>query len=323
MNSKEDFLKKFQESLSNRFKGAQNWWTKYLFHFTDIRNALSILECQAILSRNEAIKLGLMKNDNANDNVIENTSKEHKNYTRLYFAPSTPTQYNNEGFKPKGSIKDNAHCPMPVMFIFEFNKVFMLDNIKFTDGNLASNPKIFNNIFDLDKLNFKYIYHRTYFSKQDRDKIINARHSEILIKNKLPLKDFLKFIILRSEAEKETLLYMMPQLANIYRDKIYIQPTTMIFINDWLYVDKVSIIDNIINIQWHKCQDFDKCQDKYELQIAIKNMDNKNNNTLKKENWYPNTNNMKIKLSKQFQNELIELSIFIDKNLAYKSTFPF
>ena len=110
MNSKVEFLESFQESLSSQFQGAQNWWTKYLFHFTDITNALSILGHKALLSRNEAQRLGLMKNDNANDDVIARTSEEHKNYARLYFAPSTPTQYNNEGFKPKSSIQYN--CPI-------------------------------------------------------------------------------------------------------------------------------------------------------------------------------------------------------------------
>ena len=78
-----------------------------------------------------------MKNDNANDNVIANTSQEHQNYARLYFAPSTPTQYNNEGFKPQDSIQHNAHCPMPIMFVFHFSRVFLIDNVKFTDGNLV------------------------------------------------------------------------------------------------------------------------------------------------------------------------------------------
>ncbi len=63
MNSKLDFIKYFQKTLSTRFQGAQNWWTKYLFHFTDINNTLSILEYNSLLSRDETIRLGLMKND--------------------------------------------------------------------------------------------------------------------------------------------------------------------------------------------------------------------------------------------------------------------
>lgn len=162
MKSKEEFLKEFQDSLTHQFQGFQNWWSKSLFHFTDISNALSILEHQALLSRSKATELGLMKNDNANADVISKTSEEHQKYARLYFAPSTPIQHSNEGFRPKSEIKYNAHCPMPIMFVFNFYKVFMLDNIKFTDGNLATNPAIYNNIFDLNQLNFNLIYHRSW-----------------------------------------------------------------------------------------------------------------------------------------------------------------
>ena len=260
MNSKSDFLKSFQASLSTQFQGAQNWWTKYLFHFTDINNALSILEHNELLSRNEAIRLGLMKNDNANEEVIAITSFEDKQYARLYFAPATPTQHNNEGIKSKDFIINNAHCPIPIMFVFHFSRVLMLDGVKFTDGNLANNPNIYNSINGLEKLNFNLIYHRTWFEPQDRDKIIHARHSEILVKDRLPLEGNLKMLIVRSEAEKEMLLYRMSKdLRDFYQNKIFIQPRTGIFINSWLYVNKVSIVDNVIVLNWHGCEHLQKC----------------------------------------------------------------
>jgi len=320
MNFKAIFLKEFQHNLSAHFHGAQNWWTKYLFHFTDISNALSILEYQALLSRNKANDLGLMKNDNANDDVIAKTFYKYQNYARLYFAPSTPTQYNNEGFKPKDTIHYNAHCPMPIMFVFHFSRVFMIDGIKFTDGNLATHPNIYNNIFDLEKLNFNLVYHRTYFSSEERDSIINARHSEILVKEQLPLEKNLKLIAVRSEAEKETFLYLLPlHLRTIYQDKIYIQPRPMIFINNWLYVNKVSIIDNILHIEWHGCRDFYACIDKYELKISIRNSSTSLQKSLIKEQWYHQNNPMKIQLSEDFWDDFIEVSIFIDGILAYKN----
>jgi len=322
INSKSDFIKSFQESLSSQFKGAQNWWTKYLFHFTDINNALSILEHQALLSRDEAIDLGLMKNDNANNQVITITSPEHKQYARLYFAPATPTQHNNEGIKPRDFIVNNAHCPVPIMFVFHFARVFMLNDVKFTDGNLANNPNIYENIEDLEKLNFNLIYHRTWFEPQYRDNIIHARHSEILVKNRLPLEGNLKMLIVRSEAEKEMLLYRMNErLRGFYQDKIFIQPRTGIFTNNWLYVNKVSIVDNVININWHGCDHLQKCQDRYHLKISIKSISTQTTRSLEKENWYPIQNLMKISLPDGFRDSEIELSLFVDGGLVYVGTF--
>ena len=323
MNSKEEFIKEFQDLLTNQFQGFQNWWAKSLFHFTDISNALSILEHQALLSRSKATKLGLMKNDNANDDVISKTSQEHQEYARLYFAPSTPTQHNNEGFRPKNEIKYNAHCPFPIMFVFSFRRVFMLDNVKFTDGNLATNPNIYSSIFDLKELNFNLIYHRTWFTREDRDKIINARHSEILVKNELTLNGFLHRIVVRSEAEKETFLYLMSNESRIlYQDKIYIQPKSGIFVNDWLYVEKIFIIENVLSINWHHCSHFEKCHNHYKLTIFVNNLDTGIKKTLTGKDWYPEANPTKFRLSEQLQNSNLELSIFIDDNLAYKNIFP-
>ncbi|MFY9080259.1 hypothetical protein OZY32_10395 [Aliarcobacter cryaerophilus] len=42
--NKNQFLDNFQNILSAQFTGTQNWCTKSLFHFTDIKNAISIIE---------------------------------------------------------------------------------------------------------------------------------------------------------------------------------------------------------------------------------------------------------------------------------------
>jgi len=318
MNSKQDFLKAFQNSLSTQFQGAQNWWTKYLFHFTDISNALSILEQNALLSRDEATRLGVMKNDNANDQVIAITSAKHRQYARLYFAPATPTQHNNEGVKPKETIFNNAHCPIPIMFIFHFSKVFMLDGVKFTDGNLANNPNIYDNIEDLQKLNFELIYHRTWFEPSQRDTIIHARHSEILVKNRLSLEGNLKMLIVRSQAEKEMLLYRMSEpLRAFYANKIFIQPRTGIFTNSWLYLNKVSIIDNVIHLDWHGCEQILKCQERYYLKVTIRNLNSFDERSLERSNWYPNQHLLKLSLPDGFRDCGLEVEVFLDGILIY------
>lgn len=233
--NKGQFLDTFQTALAASFTGTQNWWTKSLFHFTDAVNAISVLNLGKIYSREKAIANGLMQNDNANDGVIALTNDEHKRYARLYFGPSTPTQKTNEGIKPKELISNNAHCPIPMMFIFDFKKVFLLNGVKFTDGNLATNPNVYDDIQDLNRLNFNLIYHRSWFNPEDRNTIINARHSEVLVKDELTLENNLRLMVVRSEAEKELLLYQLSdELRYKYQHKIFVQPQTGIFTNDWI-----------------------------------------------------------------------------------------
>ena len=320
MTDKLKFLKSFQSQLSSNTPGTQNWWTKYLFHFTDITNALLILESGSIYSREKAIELGLMQNDNANDSVIAQTSELHKKYARLYFGPSTPTQYSNEGIKPKDCLSENAHCPIPIMFVFDFIKIFMLEDVNFTDGNLATNPNIFNDVKDLEKLNFNLIYHRTWFEPQNRQVIVNARHSEILIKDNLPLENNLSVLVVRSEAEKETLLYQISDtLKQVYQKKIFIQPQTGIFINEWFYINNVAIINNNIHIKWHFCSRT-SCSSKFKLQIIVKKIDDNTTKSLTKTDWYP-TKDMNIALPEGFQNQNIEVLIIIDDRNTYINSF--
>lgn len=320
MISTEDFLTSFQEKLSSKVSGTQQWWIKSLFHFSDISNALSIIENGAVYSREKAVQLNLMQNDNANDAVIALTDQEHQQYARLYFGPSTPTQKNNEGIKPIGEIKSNAHCPIPIMFIFNFKKVFMLEGVSFTDGNLATNPTIYKNVNGLEKLDFNLIYHRSWFTSENRDKIINARHSEVLLKDELELEDNLRLIAVRSEAEKETLLYQLSNnIQEKYQNKIYVQPQTGIFINDWLYVDKVSLIENKIHINWHKCTSISKCQDNYTLKIVAKTIDSTITKTLQKLSWYPKDSLQKINLTPELIGKAFELTIYIDNIKAYSN----
>ncbi len=317
--TKEQFLDNFQKELSSKITGTQNWWTKSLFHFTDIKNAISIIEKGVILSRNKAIEYGLMTNDNANDDVISRTSNTYKDFARLYFGPTTPTQKNNEGIKPKDEINNNAHCPIPIMFVFDFKKVFLLENVKFTDGNLAKYPNVYENIFDLTRLNFNLIYHRSWFYPEDRDVIINARHSEVIVKDKLELENNLQLIIVRSIAEKEYLLHTLSFYARQkYQNKIFVQPTTGIFTNDWLYVNSVSIIANQINIEWHLCSSY-ICLNKYKLFIEIKYLDGSNQKYLFNEQWYPSTNPQIINLPQEYIFVDFEISINLDDICVYKN----
>ena len=102
---REAFVKAFQKELASTYNiGYQKWWSEFLFHFSDISNVVSILNRGKLYSRNKALRLGLMHNDNADDDVIGNTGLSAKDYVRFYFGALTPTQYHNEGLKPKSQI---------------------------------------------------------------------------------------------------------------------------------------------------------------------------------------------------------------------------
>ena len=138
---------------------ARSWWPDYLFHYTDILNAAKILMTGALLSRNEASKLRLMRIDNASQDIIADTDDELKNYVRLYFRPRTPTQYNNEGFRPVTARSRQSHCPVPIYFLFYSEPILSRADSQFTYGNLKSARETFNSASDFEKIPFQSVYH--------------------------------------------------------------------------------------------------------------------------------------------------------------------
>lgn len=62
--------KEILESVKGSLQPGCRWWTKYLFHFTDIMNAVGIIKENMIYPRSYVTSKGLSKNDNANIQVI-------------------------------------------------------------------------------------------------------------------------------------------------------------------------------------------------------------------------------------------------------------
>ncbi len=75
--------------------GNLHWWPTYVYHFTDVHNAVNILKSGYLYCRTEAQRLGLMDVDNASPDIIQRTRREYERFTRLYFRPNTPTQFRN------------------------------------------------------------------------------------------------------------------------------------------------------------------------------------------------------------------------------------
>ena len=122
--------------------GHLSWWPQFVYHFTDVRNAASILQSGSLYSRAEVMRLGLMQVDNASSEVVSQTRSERLKFARLYFRPRTPTQFRNEGIRPRGQQEMDAHCPVPVYFCFDALTTLAADDTLFSDGNMASAQRL-------------------------------------------------------------------------------------------------------------------------------------------------------------------------------------
>jgi hypothetical protein len=83
---------------SNSLPPYRAWWPKYVYHFTNVANAVNILRYGQLLFRDAAIGAGLMATDNASAAVIGQTTSDHLKLARMYFRPRTPTSTTTKVF---------------------------------------------------------------------------------------------------------------------------------------------------------------------------------------------------------------------------------
>jgi len=228
--------------------GHLNWWPRFVYHFTDVRNAVHVLQSGNLYSRAEATRLGLMQVDNASSEVIGQTRSERLEFVRLYFRPRTPTQFRNEGIRPRGQQELDAHCPVPVYFCFDAQAILSNDDTQFSDGNLASTRASYSGERDFFlNIPFDRVFHEGVI-RQDDDKaeIIFRRNAEILVPNRLSLESGLKYVVCRSAAERQTLLQLLPAPLRQHWTPLVRVIEQGLFYRQWTFVEQVVTVDDAV-----------------------------------------------------------------------------
>ncbi len=221
--------------------GNRSWWTDYLFHFTDINNAVNVLHHGFLYSRQEAINRGLLKVDSASSQIIEQTDTMFIDHVRFYFRPLTPTAYHAEGFKPFDKLYQDAHCPVPIYLLFNLRRVLARVDSKFSSGSLASHHhEVFDSPDEFIHLPFRDIYHNSPL-KYRKQEIINRRHAEVIVPKSISL-NYLEYIVCRSQAEYETLYNLLStSVWQQWKPKIVVSKQRQLFNNEWLHIKECTL----------------------------------------------------------------------------------
>lgn len=310
------------------------WWPKYFYHFTNIENALGIIDTGWIYGRQEAIENNLMETDNASPSVISVSQNKIKEYARLYFRPRTPTQYHNEGYKPKHirNADVNANCPVPVFFFLDSNSVLNMDGVKFSEISCAGQHdlQLLSGIEEFESLPFNKIYHDKFILPDERDDIVKHRHAEIVCLNGFPILDTIKGIVCRSVAEKQTLLYLLKtqhsQAYQMYQQIIRYSPELNLFFNNGIFIKTVEYSEGNIRIVLN---DSDKRYGKHisngkdiEFNAAV-NYINDHGNVINRALFtttldYANSESVNLNIKKP-DSKVAIVEIRFDDNLMYKN----
>ena len=196
-----DHVARWEKQLKRQ---GREWWPRFVYHYTDINNAISILNAGVLYSRAKAQARGLMVNENANPDIIAGTNPEHLDFVRLYFRPRTPTQYVNEGIRPPGQ-RDRGHCPVPVFFLFDLVQIVGRKDARFSAGTLASYKHGHSDKRDyfVRTIPWRDVYGD---GPLRSDAAKKARAAEVVIPGGIPLGVELRAIYCRSPGERVTLI---------------------------------------------------------------------------------------------------------------------
>ncbi|CAF3404523.1 unnamed protein product [Rotaria sp. Silwood1] len=156
-------------------------WTVYVYHFTHLENAATIVSERKLKAR-EQLTSSAFK-DSAAENVIKSTRTDAKNYARFYFRPLTPTQCCNENLDSSELIErlGNKHmCPVPIFFRFNLRALLAIENLswKVSLGNVTSHHTEFNETREIvEKFDFQYDYAD---SRTQRGKV-SSQHEFLIV----------------------------------------------------------------------------------------------------------------------------------------------
>lgn len=255
-------------------RSERRWWPKFVFHYTDIRNAVSILEEGKLYSRHQVTRLGKLAISSGSASILASTDKDIRDYVRLYFRPKTPTQFHAEGIHSRQSLAQSrfpdAHCPIPVFFLFDAASILSREDALFSDRGLGGhNYRLYSGLEDLKNLPWKQIYHQGWIDQNDpanAREIIAHRNAEVIVRRSLDLST-LRFIYCRSDAEKDTLLHLLnPTLRGKYQGKILASNRSGLFFRHRTFIESATLMGNMVHLRFSPDT---KCPGPFHLRITI------------------------------------------------------
>jgi hypothetical protein len=231
-------------------------WPGFVYHFTDIVNGVEILKEGCLHSRAQLEAMGKSIVSSASTAVLDKTDPQYQDCVRLYFRPKTPTQFHMEGIRTRDTMSPrfpDAHCPVPVFLLFDSAAVLSQPNCLFSDGNLgSSSTRVFSTAAELERLPWRDVYHNGPLDAQGTAarRIVRHRCAEVLIPKTLDLQK-LRYIYCRAEAERETLLHLLPvALRKKYRERVVASSRSEHFFRRHTFVQEASLQNSRVGFRF-------------------------------------------------------------------------
>lgn len=242
----------WERKLSGSRAPYRSYWPKYLFRHEEISNVVQLLRSGHLLARSQARGF----RDIAAGDVLATDQRAH-NYARLYFRPTTPTQFRIEGVRRQDEIWHDAHAPVLVMLVLDAASILSAEGTCFSNGNMQNAASEWgSDAAFFSRIPFDDVYHVGAFTSDRRDSIIRGRCAEVLAASPLQLPRYLRAIVCRSSAERAFLVDLLGSQAGDGLTRLIVSQTEpAIFENKWAYVDTVDASIEGFRISFHPRND--------------------------------------------------------------------
>jgi hypothetical protein len=243
----------------------RSFWPNYLYHTTHITNAISIVKAGSLAARN--LVEGPF-HDVANQDALAAFTGSH-DYARLYFRPRNPYHIRTEGIKCRNHpFRQNTQASIPVTFLFDFKSVITKPGVKFTKGNIQRAKTALEGDESFGTLDFNAIYHDDFVTAQNKEHIHDCRMAEVLVPERLHLKDHLKAIFFRTRWDLETFRHLLQQEKMTFDGKVQVEQVTNSLYMHWgLYIIDMDFLENKIHLKFHLPHDYKPEDGNYKIKI--------------------------------------------------------
>jgi len=314
-----DRIAAHMKSLRAKLDKSRLWWPDYVFRSDHVENTATILNTGRLLSRAAAEEAGLIKIDAGSPDYVDKLSNAHRRYVRLYFRPQTPTQYHNEGIRPKHQIRYNAHMPVPMYLLFS-SALLGDQGVRFTRGRLELDTAIGHTSAFLRDSKFEEIYHvgpvGVWGEPNRQSHIINARNAEVLVRDELGL-GHVKRIVCRSSPERDTLLTLLDSSARKkWIGRIVLEGQRQLFLKRGTFLQEVELSADHSNFTFYSNIDRD-WRKPFELVVRWRASDGWRG-IYRKEDFEVPTKPLRIRLQ---QRTRYKVSVRLNGDLAYRGMF--
>lgn len=297
---------------------AQKWWPDYLYRVDNITAAAKILNMDKLFSRDAAQACGLMDKNCAHPDVIKKPNPRWMKYVRLYFRPRTPTQYANEGFRPSHQLDSGAHCPIPIVMLFDSCEILTRETTIFSNGNLAVwGVQTGTDYTFLKRIPFEKVYYDKGLDQRTKKEIIFHRHAEVVVPDELDISP-LRFIGCRTQAEYESLIHLLnPKARERWSDKIGLGAKLNLHNKCWTYVERVVLNNERIQFMFNPSS---KTPGPFKTQVKIE-VEETSKNYYWEENFFMANSILTMDISSIEQSHAYLVRLLLNDDIAYVNRY--